>query len=167
MSLIVLYFLHSTSVLSFYIDVVLTLSISINGWNGWNMYVGSMTLVTAKSVWYFLKAWYPFGARISYPSRWWRSDGACQECTCLKDIHKWIRFSFYGWAMSVSTHREVFLCYRDANISALPSRHVFSIRSWEKTHTHNHFNKQIALPKRVHTGYQNYDGVKTHLVTSC
>ena len=29
MSLIVLYFLHSTSVLSFYIDVVLTLSISM------------------------------------------------------------------------------------------------------------------------------------------
>ena len=30
MSLVVLYFLHSTSVLSFYIDVVLTLSIAID-----------------------------------------------------------------------------------------------------------------------------------------
>ena len=32
MSLIVLYFLHNTSVLSFYIDVVLTLSIEVWEW---------------------------------------------------------------------------------------------------------------------------------------
>ena len=31
MSLIVLYLLHNTSILSFYIEVVLTLSISVNG----------------------------------------------------------------------------------------------------------------------------------------
>ena len=126
-----------------------------------------MTLVTAKFVWYFLKAWYLFGTRMYVPIPMMEIDRCMSGMHLLNDIH-----NGYGHpSMGGQCLCQITITYFYATASRTSVRYLrgmFFQYVLEITHIHIiSLIKKIALPMRVHTGYQWYDGIKTHLVTSC